>query len=422
MKILIVNVSDRDGGAARAAFRLHEGLLDVGVESCMLVQSKLGDNYTVIGPVTKKTKVISKLRPHIDQLPLVFYKNKTVTLFSPAWFLCGDVVNQINEINADVVHLHWIAKGMLALESIAKIKAPIVWTLHDSWAFTGGCHITGGCDKYIYQCGSCPNLRSKNHRDLSSKIFEKKKKMFNRVSSMTIVAVSKWLESCAKSSALLKDHNIINLPNLINTEKFKPVDKHVAKSMLNIDEGKKIILFGAMSATDDANKGYKELIEAIDKLVSDNIELVIFGSSQPKEHVDLKYKTHYLGHLFDDISIQVVYSAADVTVVPSKIEAFGQTASESMSCGTPVVAFGTTGLLGIIDHKLNGYLAEPLDTEDLAKGIEWVLSASNYRELCQEARNKVVREFDSSVVIAKYMALYKNILQGGCLPLPQKNG
>ena len=166
-----------------------------------------------------------------------------------------------------------------------------------------------------------------------------------------------------------------------------------------------------MSATSDPRKGFKELSEAVVKMrKTDSIELVVFGSSKPQSAPDFGFKTYYLGCLSDDISLVTLYSAVDVMVVPSLQEAFGQTASESMACGTPVVAFCTTGLLDIIDHKLNGYLAKPFDTTDLKNGIEWVLNASNYDELCVNAREKVVREFDSKVVAKKYIELYEEIL------------
>lgn len=412
MRILIVNVSDSDGGAARAAYRQHLGLLEAGVDSTMLVQAKRHDDYTIIGPSTMKDKVFSALRPHIDQIPLRFYKANLEIYFSPAWFSFGGLVDKINSLNPDIVHLHWVCKGMLTVEDILRIKSPIVWTLHDTWPFTGGCHTVHLCQKYLSVCESCPVLVSSKLHDLSKKIFERKRKAYSKINKVTIVAVSKWLESCAKNSTLLSKKEIVTIPNPINTLTYKPLDKLVAKSILNIGKGRKVILFGAMSAIDDKNKGYSELLEAINKLKlkSDEVELVVFGSSQPKKAIASNYKISYLGHFFDDVSLQVVYSSADVMVVPSRQEAFGQTASESMSCGTPVVAFGTSGLLDIIDHKINGYLATPYDTTDLANGIEWVLINPSYNELSRNAREKVVRQFDSKIVSDKFISLYRSIL------------
>lgn len=414
MKVLIVNVSDSDGGAARAAYRQHLGLLTAGIDSTMLVQhSRRVDDYSVMGPHTMTDKVLAMLRPHVDQLLLMFYKPNKNIYFSPAWFSFGDIVNKINKLDPDIVHLHWICKGMLTIEDIARIKSPVVWTLHDAWPFTGGCHTVPQCDKYLSECGACPVLRSTKLHDLSTKIFERKKKIYSKINNkVMIVAVSKWLASCARKSSLFSNFPIVTIHNPINTNTYKPMDKAAARSILNMEDGKKVILFGAMSALNDVNKGYSELVEAINKLKfkTDEVEFIVFGCSQPKDAIPLNYQVTYLGHLFDDISLQVIYSAADVMVVPSRQEAFGQTASEAMSCGTPVVAFGTSGLLDIVDHKVNGYLADPYDTDDLAFGIEWVLSNPCYKDLATSARNKVLHHFDSKIVSNEFISLYQTLL------------
>ena len=410
MKILIVNTSDINGGAARAAYRLHKALLSSGIDSQMLVQGKSSDDYTVMGASTKVQKAMAKLRPTIDSLPVRGYKNRSKILFSPSWFGFSGIVDKINEINPDIVHLHWICGGMMRVEDIARIKAPIVWSLHDMWAFTGGCHYDEECGRYKEACGNCKVLGSEKENDLSRKIFKRKQKAFVSKKDMTIVGLSNWLNECSKSSTLLKDKKHINLPNPIDTNTFKPFDKEKARELWSLPKDKKLILFGAMGATSDPQKGFEELSNAMDKLTSKDIEFVVFGSSEPQNAPDFGFKTHYLGHLHDDVSLVTLYSAVDVMVVPSLQEAFGQTASESMACGTPVVAFGATGLLDIVDHKENGYLAKPFESEDLAFGIEWVLNTSNYDELCINAREKVVREFDSKAVAGKYVELYEKNL------------
>lgn len=177
MKILIVNTSDIQGGAARASYRLHRALLNSGIDSQMLVQSKSSDDFTVIGPITKVQKAIAKMRPTLDSLPVRWFKNRTKTLFSPSWFGFSNVVDKINEINPDIVHLHWICGGMMTIEDIARIKAPIVWSLHDMWAFTGGCHYDEGCEGYKESCGNCKVLGSNKENDLSKKFLNESKKL-----------------------------------------------------------------------------------------------------------------------------------------------------------------------------------------------------------------------------------------------------
>lgn len=409
MKILIVNTSDIDGGAARAAYRLHNALLNQNIYSQMLVQNKISDDFTVITEDSKLRKNLIKFNPHIDSVPIRFYKNRIGTLFSPSWFSFGNIVEKINEINPDIVHLHWICNGLLTIEDISKIKAPIIWTLHDNWAFTGGCHIMWECEHYQKECGECFVLASKKKNDLSHKVFLKKNKVFSKIENLNIVGVSHWLTNSSKKSALFKKRKHFTIGNAIDTNVYKPFNKVKARELWNLPQNKKLVLFGAMSTTSDINKGFTYLSDALMKITNKDIEFVIFGSSKPQDEHNFEFKTHYLGKLSDDISLVTLYSLVDVMLVPSRQEAFGQTASEAMACGTPVVAFKTTGLLDIIDHKVNGYLAKPFESEDLAHGIEWVLNAQNYDELCQNAREKVVKEFDSKVVAQKYYKLYKSV-------------
>lgn len=406
MKILIVSTFDIEPGAARSAYRLHRALLSEGIDSKMLVQSKRSDDYTVIVP----DKAFGIVRQILDQLPVIFYKNRTKTLFSPSWVPFSGVVDKINKINPDIVHLNWICYGMMRIEDIALIKKPIVWSLRDMWAFTGGCHYDEGCGRYEKNCGNCKVLGSLKENDLSRKIWYRKEKTFSKIQNITIVGLSKWISKCAKSSTIFKDKKVLTLPNPIDTTLFKPLDKNITRELWNLPQNKRLILFGAVMATSNPRKGFKELREALHKLKYRDIELVVFGSSQPQDPPDFGFKTHYLGYLYDDVSLVTLYSAADVMVVPSLQENLSNAIMESLSCGTPVVAFDIGGNSDMVEHQINGYLAKPFDTTDLARGIEWVLNAPNYEELCSNAREKVVREFDSRIVARKYIELYREIL------------
>ena len=412
MRVLIVNTSDIVGGAARAAYRLHQALLKQGIDSHVLVQSKTSDDYHVLSHETKIQKGFDKLRPTLDGLPVRLYKYRTKTLFSPSCLPLSNVAECINSLNPDIVHLHWIAGGMMRIEDIAKIKAPIIWSLHDMWAFTGGCHYDDNCEGYKNQCGQCKVLRSNKENDLSAKVYRRKLKVFSSLSNLTVVGLSGWMAQAAQQSSLFKNVPVINLSNPIDTVIFSPLDKSVARDLFNLPQNKKLILFGAIGATSDPRKGFEQLSAALEYVDVENTELVVFGSSEPRTLQFFKQKAYYLGHLHDDVSLRVLYSAADVMVVPSLQEAFGQTASEAMACGTPVVAFGVTGLLDIVDHLENGYLAKPFDTEDLAKGIELILNTENYEVFSRNARDKILRKFDSKVVAGRYIDLYSNILAG----------
>ena len=281
MKILIVNTYDTIGGAARSSYRLHKALLSQNVNSKMLVQDKRSNDKSVIISQSKFHKVLSIIRAKLDTLPVLLFYGKTETLFSPSWLTSNKLVNRINKINPDIVHLHWVNFGMLKIEDLTKIKSPIVWSLHDNWLFTGGCHIKWECEKFKNSCGKCPRIRSENENDLSRKIWIRKQKTLSKLSNLTIVGLSKWLFNNSQESSLLKDKVHVKLPNLIDTTIFKPFDKKKSKEIWNLSTGKRLVLFGAIKATSDKNKGFKELSEALCKLTNKNIELVIFGSKKP---------------------------------------------------------------------------------------------------------------------------------------------
>jgi glycosyltransferase involved in cell wall biosynthesis len=282
------------------------------------------------------------------------------------------------------------------------------------WGFTGGCHVTGECDRYTASCGSCPQLNSNKDRDLSRWVWERKVKAWKDL-NLTLVSPSSWLADCASASSIFRNTRIEVIPHGLDTQKFRPVNQRLAREILNLPQDKKLILFGALEATSDRNKGFHLLLPALQELsksgYSHDWEVVIFGASQPETPPNLGFKTHYLGHLYDDISLISVYSAADVMLVPSLQESFGQTASESLACGTPVVAFNSTGLKDIVEHQQSGYLAKPYEVEDFAKGITWVLENSERLEkLSFYAREKAEREFSLELQARRYSSLFHEIV------------
>jgi len=411
MKILIVNLTDIKGGAARAAYRLHNALLGEGIESEMLVEYKYSDDFRVEAiHQGKLSHAWSVVRSGFDALPLKFYRERSKTEFSVSRTPCSGLVERINSINPDIVHLHLAVGAMLKIEDIVKIKAPIVWSLHDMWLFTGGCHYTEECEEYKYNCGKCPILGSNKEQDLSKKIFQKKEKAFAQIENMTIVGLSTWLHKCAKDAPLLQSKRHINLPNPIDTQQFKAVNQEEARNLWSLPQNKKLILFGAMGATSDPRKGFSYLEEALKYLEIENIELVIFGGSEPKEPVDLGFPLHYMGLLQDEVSLISLYSAVDVMVVPSIQENLSNAIMESLACATPVVAFDIGGNGDMIEHQTNGYLAKPYLADDLGKGIEWVLSHNTSEVLSKSARKKVVNSFDNCVVSPQYIKLYEEVL------------
>ncbi|MBE8999436.1 glycosyltransferase family 4 protein [Nostoc sp. LEGE 12447] len=413
MKVLHLNTHDIGGGAARAAYRLHTGLQDIGLQSKMLVQEKSSNDKTVIAPKIRLFQGIAKAKLTFESLPLKLYTQKKNTPFFIQW-LPDRVISKVAQINPDIINLHWISGAFMQIETFSKLKRPLVWTLHDVWGFTGGCHVIGECDRYKVSCGACPQLNSMNEWDLSRWVWRRKVKAWKNI-NLTLVSPSSWLAECARSSSLFQNLRIEVIPHGLDTQKYRPINQYFAREILKLPQDKKLILFGAIEATSDRNKGFHLLQPALQKLSKagwkDNFEVVIFGASQPENPPDLGFKTYYLGHLYDDLSLVTVYSAADVMLVPSLQESFGQTASESLACGTPVVAFNSTGLKDIVDHQQNGYLANPYEVDDFAKGIAWILeNEQRLEKLSFYARKKAEQEFTIELQARRYSALFEEIL------------
>jgi len=412
VKVIYLNTTDSGGGAARAAVRLLHGVREAGVDARMIVQRKVSDDNAVLGPDGRFGNELAVARTLLDCAPLGLYPKRNRFIFSPA-FLPDKLQRKVDKIKPDIIHLHWLGEGFLRLENLARFERPIVWTLHDSWAFTGGCHIPFDCLKYREKCGCCPTLGSNCQSDLSRWVWRRKDRIFRKL-DLTVVAPSHWLARCAESSSLLHRFPTEVIPNGLDLGRYKPTDKMLARQILGLPQEKKLILFGSMSSTSDKNKGFHFLLPAFRTLVAKdwkkNIELLVFGSSEPTNAPDFGLRTHYLGRLFDDTSIALLYSAADLFVAPSIQENLSNTVMEALACGTPCVAFDIGGMPDLIEHERNGYLARPFEVEDLANGIVWGLADDERSQTLSSHCREKVAEFSLDRVVGRYTDLYNKLL------------
>jgi glycosyltransferase involved in cell wall biosynthesis len=406
MKILHLSTSF---SAQSAGYRIHKALVKSGIDSRVLVELKSINGSDILGPNTTFEKVVSYLRLYGDQSLLKLYRHKTGWPFSPS-FIPERLPSKINTINPSIVHLHWICGGMIKIESLKKIQAPIVWTLHDSWAFTGGCHIPINCTLYQNRCGKCPTLGSNSNIDMSRWIWKRKFKSWRDI-QFILVSPSTWLANCAHESSLFQNKRIEIIPNGVDTTMFKPLDKKIARNILNLPENKIIIVFGANSI-DDPNKGSNFFLKALTELIKyvepQEVEIVFFGNSTKFDKA-IPFKCHYLGAIHDEIVLPIIYSSADLVAVPSISENFPNTILESLSCGTPVVAFEIGGIPDQIIHKYNGYLAKPYLSNDLAEGINWIIDNRSSINLQRNCRNIITEKFDISMTANKYIKLYEKL-------------
>lgn len=406
VKILHLSTSD-SGGAGRATVRLHQALLKQGIDSQMLVQYKNTDIPTIqCLSKNKKQKIMTLTRSFLDQFPILAYKNRTKDVFSSCLLPSNKALLQkIDEINPDIIHLHWINSGFLIPKDLLQLKKPIFWSLHDMNPFTGGCHyVTPSCKGAQYHCGKCPHLASTFKYDLSFLNFKNKHYSYKKI-DFVVNGLSRWIASEAHISTLFQDKTIVNLPNTIDTKIFRPINKNIAREIVGINTNKKYLGFGAIFGTQIERKGYSQLKKALENLHNkEDYLLIIFGSSYGENIADIE--THFLGHVHDDLTLAIVYSSIDVFIAPSLAENLSNAILESLSCGTPVVAFDIGGNSDMIIHKQNGYLAK--NTEDLSCGINWILQHSQI--LSHNVRENILQNFDYNVVAPKYIEQYKKML------------
>ena len=408
LRPLLVNASDT-GGSATATKRIHRGLCRIGVDSRMLVQEKSTDDPTIHGPESTLGRAWSLARPHVDMLPLRLYGRSSG--FGVNW-LPERKLDRIRDIDPDVVHLNWVWRGTLSVRTIGRLDRPVVWRLPDMAALTGGCHYADGCDGFTERCGACPQLDSDSAFDLSRLTWHRKDRYWDDL-DLTVVAPSTWLAEQARRSSLFGDERIEVIPNALDTDTYRPRDPQLGLDFFDLPGDKRLVLFGAVDPMGDHRKGADLLQEALQSLSGDleDVELVVFGANRPENPPDFGFPTHYVGYLHDDPSLVLLYSAADVMVVPSRYEGFGQTVSESLACGTPVVAFDATGPKDIVDHRETGWLAEAYDPTELADGVAWVLADEARRtELDERARIAASERYEQTVIARRYAELYRQVV------------
>jgi glycosyltransferase involved in cell wall biosynthesis len=384
----------------------------------MLVQTKYSDDRKVIGSPASSGigKVIAGARLSLDPLPLKLYPKRDRSYYSLQW-LPDNIASKVAHLEPDVVNLHWINAGYLQIETLAKLNKPLVWTLHDMWAFTGGCHYNQECDKYTASCGACPQLGSSKDWDLSRWVWQRKAKAWKKL-NLTVVTPSVWLAKCAKESSLFRDRRVEVIPYGLDLDKYRPINKKVARELLRLPQDKQLVLFGALRATSDKRKGFHLLQPALQELSQagwqDKLELMVVGASRPEKSPEFGFDCHYLGTLNDDLTLALAYSAADVFIAPSLQDNLPNTVLEAIACGTPCVAFNIGGMSDMIEHQQNGYLAEPYKIDDLVRGIVWVLeNEERYQKLSYRAREKAEREFALEIQARRYLSLFSEILEKG---------
>ncbi|MDB5240440.1 MAG: glycosyl transferase family 1 [Spirosoma sp.] len=428
MRVTHLSTYQQFGGAAIATGRLHQALQKQGVQTTLLVgtsarqeqhKNALDVEFLANNFLAEQTAFGRFVAERLYFLP--FERDRSVRFqFSPAVFGANLTFHPAIQ-QASVLHLHWINFGFLSIETLRNLFAlgkPIVWTLHDQWAFTGGCHYSRGCDHFLSHCHTCPYLKKPHERDLSYRIFEQKVRLFDTANIM-FTPPSRWLADEAMRSTLLRRFPFTVIPYAIDQQLYCPIDRAEATAFLDLTPspnptaGPPRLLFGSANVT-DTRKGFRYFAEALTLLHQQRPELrpeiLIFGKGRSYLFDELPYPVRQLGMLTSNDEIVAAYNAADAMVVPSLEDNLPNTVIESLACGTPVVAFRTGGIPEMIDHRQNGYLAAVGSAQELADGLAFVLTHPNLNALRLNARHTAEALFSEDVVARQHRDLYRSLL------------
>jgi glycosyltransferase involved in cell wall biosynthesis len=404
MNILLLNTYAH-GGAGIAARRLQSALRHAGQQADLLTAEQAGSRWPF----------------YAEKLLFLPYERDRSVRFQFSTARVGASLVQHPLVQAaDVLHLHWVNQGFLSLsgiQALAALQKPIVWTLHDMWAFTGGCHYSGGCDHFMRDCGHCPMLRRPAEGDLSRRIVQRKKMTYS--ADIQYVTCSQWLANTARQSSLLRQSAVTSIPNPIDTSLFKPLsaeERRARRAALDLPVDRPIVLFSAMKVGDH-RKGYDYFVQALAHLHQSQITyekppyLLVLGDMQPEAMRDWPLEGRATGLVSEPQRMADFYALADAFVIPSLEDNLPNTVMESLACGTPVVGFDTGGVPEMVGHGSEGFIVPQRDAVGLATRLAQLLSDEPMRaQMRQSARQKVLSQYSEAVVAQRYVALYERML------------
>jgi len=417
MRVLHVIPDVNGGGASKGAYRIHQAVTAEGIQSELLVlrnPSNEPNTYAALvglGGWLKRKRYKSKERHIKKQMDDLITDNPALHSYG---LTSVELLPLINRSDADIIHLHWIIH-MLTIEEIAQITKPIVWTFADMWPICGGEHyVLDDSPSARFRVGYLSNNQPAYERgaDYNRFAWERKRQQWGN-KFFHIAACSHWLAQCAKASPIFTQSHIeaINYP--LDTNLFRPYSRQSSRDKFQLPHDKKIILAGATGGVNSLYKGGDLLRDAVNALAHDkknDIVVALFGASDDRSS-NCTLPVYPIGPIEEETTLAQLYSSADIFVMPSRQEAFGQVASEAQSCGIPVVAFNHGGAMDIVDHQKTGWLATPFDPKNLAYGINYLIDQKiNGVDFAAPARERAIKLFSSEQIGKKYCALYEKCL------------
>jgi glycosyltransferase involved in cell wall biosynthesis len=415
----IVHLTDTDltGGAARAAYLLHRGLREAGANSSMLVNRKTSNDTSVATLKPKETiskKFQQKYNNYISKHKYREFREAMMRgndcLLSPSRSITTEWQQQA--LHGSIIHLHWVA-GCIDTPSFfkkANLNNRFVWTLHDYWPLTGGCHYTSGCRLFKSECGNCPQILSKNPNDITHRIWKEKSAAYTHLSpeQMIVVAPSKRLANDAMNSSLLSRFPALVIPYGIDTKAFSPRNQVISRESLGIPAESFVIAFVADKTT-TPRKGFDVLRKALERVEAKNdIILLCVGSGRAEGPKG--YRIFHSGRVENDNLLSIIYSASDVFIIPTREDNLPLTVLESLACGTPVVGADVGGVPDMVRPGETGFLFPSGDSTKLAEVISSLLRDRDViTKMRKPCRNVAVNEYSLSIQAEQYISLYDRL-------------
>lgn len=396
-------------------YSIHEALEEEGWNSVALVGRKASTDAKILSYPTPTGRALHLTSKFLDQQyrRLVASDASASVTFN---LLGSPLARMAARFDPSVVHVHWVGDSLITPQGIARLPEPTVWTLHDMWPFTGGCHHSWDCERYMETCGRCPIIGSSWSFD-ATRLEMKRRQRAWRKKTLHVVAISNWLADRARRSSLFAHREIdVILPG-VDTFRFRPHDPAVARRLLSLPEKGAIVGFVAINPASRL-KGWSYLRDALTILRDqatrndESLPVLLRVGGVPREERRLPgvVPTFDLGFLSDDLSLALAYSACSVVAVPSVQEAFGRVAIEALACGTPVVAFRDTGVVDAVDHGRTGYLADFGSAPDLAHGLASCVNEGR-KSMRVAARETAEKRFSTKVQARHYSDLYGRLLR-----------
>lgn len=422
MNVLIISTFDRRGGAAESAFRHLEALRDAGIEARMLVRTASTEKPWIKQPGRGKIyNLYCRLLEWSERFRFVWRARHRSDWFA---YSMGDLGLRIHDhtwvMEADILHVHWVQKGFLSIRELRHLGLtgkPLVWHLHDMWAFTGGCHYTAGCTHFIHACGECPMLWWRGSHDLSAQVLAAKASALKDV-RVHVTTSSRWLADEARRSSLFRTTEVSHLPMGVHCGRFLPGNPLEARSLFGITLDHKVFLFVAMNAS-DPRKGLGKLIDAMHRLktsldssTSESVTLAVLGRFEEADRAAMPFHTVVLGYRQSTSDILAAYRSADFFILPSLEDNLPNTVLEAMACGTPVIAYDCGGVPEMVDHGENGFLVPTGDTDALAEALKMAveMTPEDHARWRLRARERTVERYSYPVIADKHLAHYRQLL------------